>query len=257
MKKVLIIDDDIFLTELYARLLEREGMRVDVANSGAEALARISDSHPDLMVLDLHMPGMHGKEVLQAIRNDSAFNHIPVIVFSTGYEKTLMAEVGDLGVHKVFSKMKCKPRALVAEIKESLAHHKPAAAAPPAETVSVLEAGVQHMDDAGTDHLPLWIERLRTDSRNEARQVCLLHLYQIMRDDILFAMKQDASSAEGKLGQALRKLLEDLYENPGLIRETTVESLNQALHKLLALNEQSRNVRLDSETMLQDVLNGL
>lgn len=256
MNKVLIIDDDIFLTELYVRLLKNEGLEVDVANSGAEALVRIADFCPHLVVLDLHMPGMNGTDVLRAIRNDSRFQCMPVIIFATGYEKSLMAEVGDLGPHKVFSKMKCKPRVLVAEIKDSLECLK-REASQVLEARSGLEAGAEQIQDPGKDQLSIWLERLRTDVRPEALRVCLLYLYRIMLADILRAKGMDAVSPEGALGLALEKLMEELYENPQRIQDSTVESLEQACTKLLVLGEECCAVKLDSEAMLQDVLKRL
>ena len=255
MNKVLIIDDDVFLTALYAKLLRGEGLEVDVANSGDAALALIADSRPDLIVLDLHMPGMHGTDVLRAMRADERLQHIRVIIFATGYIKSLMSEVCDLGVHKVFSKMKCKPRALVAEIKESLASIKHEAVQVP-EKKSALEAGAEHLGNTGKEHLSTWIERLRTDGRAEARRVCLLHLYRITRKDMLAAISMAATTSEGKLGRALKKLLEDLYDHPQRIQDSTVESLEQALQKLMSFNEKARAAKLDSETTLQDVLKG-
>lgn len=120
MKKVVIVDDDVFLTGLYEKLLRKEGLAVEVVNSATEALSRISDFQPDLVVLDLNMPDMQGTDVLRAMREDAGLRHIRVIVFATGYINTLISEVSDLEAYKVLSKMKCKPLALVAEIKESL-----------------------------------------------------------------------------------------------------------------------------------------
>ena len=256
MNKVLIIDDDVFLTTLYAKLLRGEGLEVNVANSGDEAFALIADSRPDLIVLDLHMPGMHGTDVLRAIRSDERFQRIRVIIFATGYIKSLMAEVCDLDVHKVFSKMKCKPRSLVAEIKESLASIKQEPVPVP-EKKSALEAGAELLREPEKERLSTWIERLRTDDRAEARRVCLLHLYRITRNDMLSAISMAATTSEGKLGRALKTLLEDLYDHPQRIQDSTVESLEQALQKLMSFNEKKIDAKLDSETTLQDVLKGL
>jgi CheY-like chemotaxis protein len=257
MKKVFIVDDDVFLTGLYEKLLRNEGLDVEVANSGAEALARISGFHPDLVVLDLHMPGLHGTDVLRAIRDDANLRHIRVIVFATGYIKTLVNEVADLGVHQVLSKMKCKPRALVAQIKDALEDLKREAASAPQHKVSALESGVGHIKESGVDQLPVWIERLRGDGRAEARRVSLLHLYRILQEEIRYAVEFDGTTAEGKLGRALKKLMEDLFDNPRLITASSVDSLEQAIQKMLHLNEAKRNGTLESEAMLKDVLKGL
>ncbi|WP_372808286.1 response regulator [Pontiella sp.] len=257
MKKVFIVDDDVFLTGLYEKLLRSEGLDVEVANSGEEALERITGFHPDLVVLDLHMPGLHGTDVLRAIRENPDLQHMRVIVFATGYIKTLVNEVADLGVHQVFSKMKCKPRALVAQIKEALADLSRDGASSSRNAVSALESGVGLIKAMGIDQLPVWIERLRGDGRAEARRVCLLHLYRILREEIRYAVGCDGATAEGKLGRALKKLMEDLFDNPQLITASSVDSLEQAIQKMLSLNETKRNGTLESETTLQDLLKGL
>jgi CheY-like chemotaxis protein len=252
MKKVLMIDDDIFLTSLYAKLMQREGLEIEVVNSGADALIRLPIYKPDLVILDLHMPGMHGADLLRAIRNDKRFQNLPVIIFATGYLQSLVSEVEGLGVHKVFSKMKCKPRMLVAEIKESLASLKQAQ--PTLRTLPSLDDAIEDIEDVGRDQLFTWLERLRTDTRSEARRVCLLHLYGIVREEICATMELDERSPEGRLGRALKKLLEDLYNNPDLIRDSTVESLEQALQKVMAIEVTPNNAQLESELMLQDIL---
>jgi CheY-like chemotaxis protein len=247
-----MIDDDVFLTSLYAKLLQKEGLEIDVVNSGADALIRLPIYEPDLVVLDLHMPGMHGVDLLRSIRNDKRFQSLPVIIFATGYLQSLISEVEDLGVHKVFSKMKCKPRMLVAEIKESLASLKQTQPAP--STLSFLDDAIEGIENLGRDQLSSWLEHLRTDTRSDARRVCLVHLYGIVREEICATMELDELSPEGRLGRALKKLLEDLYNNPDLIRDSTVESLEQALQKVMAIEVAPSNAQLESEVMLQDIL---
>jgi len=259
MKKVLIVDDDVFLTGLYEKLLRNEGLEVEVANSGITGIERVSDFRPDLVVLDLHMPDLHGTEVLQAIRKNAELQHIRVIVFATGYIKSLVNEVVDLGVHKVFSKMKCKPRALVAEIKESLETIKAAPAAPQVQqSISALETGAEHIGDVpGIDEQSTWIERLRNDGREKVRQVCLLHLFSMIQNDINCALEFDETSTEHKLGRALKKLMEDLFEKPQLVTASTIASLEQAMEKLLNFTRKRRDEPLESEAALQELLQGL
>ncbi len=259
MKKVLIVDDDIFLTALYEKLLRNEGYEVEVANSGVSGIATISDIRPDLILLDLHMPDMHGTEVLKAVRNDPELQHICVIVFATGYIKSLVNEVADLGVHKVLSKMKCKPRALVAEVKESLENLEQASASPNVQpSTTSLETAAQHLEEVpAIDQKSIWIERLLNDDRDKARQVCLLHLFRMIKADIDRALEFDVNSAEYKLGRALKKLMEDLFEKPKLVTPSTVNSLDQAVEKLLNDTKKRDDEPLDSEAELQELLKGL
>ncbi len=78
-QRVLLVDDDVALLALLAGRLERDGFVVDYANSGALALASIADQWPDLVVLDLTMPGMDGEETAARIKR---IVDIPIIVLS-------------------------------------------------------------------------------------------------------------------------------------------------------------------------------
>ncbi|MBQ9777627.1 MAG: response regulator transcription factor [Clostridia bacterium] len=76
MKTILIIDDDMHIGDMLKEVLEREGYGVLRAYSGTEALMLLSTKTPDLVLLDLMLPGLSGEEVLPKIKN------IPVIVVS-------------------------------------------------------------------------------------------------------------------------------------------------------------------------------
>jgi DNA-binding response OmpR family regulator len=78
--KILVVDDILKNIKLLADILTVKGYAVVTAQSGAEALERIRDQHPDLVLLDVMMPGMTGYEVCQAIRADSAIRVLPVIL---------------------------------------------------------------------------------------------------------------------------------------------------------------------------------
>ena len=76
MQRILIIDDDVTIGDLEQEVLEREGYAVQRAYSGTEALLLLKDSRPDLVLLDLMLPGLPGEAVLPQLQG------IPVIVVS-------------------------------------------------------------------------------------------------------------------------------------------------------------------------------
>jgi len=78
-KKVLVVDDDVKTVELVKLYLTRDGYKVLVAYDGVEALQVARDSHPDLIVLDLMLPGIDGLKVCQIIRAES---DVPVIMLT-------------------------------------------------------------------------------------------------------------------------------------------------------------------------------
>ena len=71
------------------------------------------------------------------------------------------------------------------------------------------------------------------------------------------AMKLDPGTPEGRLGRALKKLMDDLYDHPQLIGESTTESLSEALRKLERIGAGAQNTELQSEAMLKDLLASL
>lgn len=82
MKNILIVDDDVHIGNMLEELLTREGYGVHRAYSGTEALMALEHCRPDLILLDLMLPGLSGEEVLSRIRN------IPVIVLSAKMDVT-------------------------------------------------------------------------------------------------------------------------------------------------------------------------
>jgi len=79
-KKILCIEDEQEMIDLIRLILTRRGFEISGANGGKEGLEVIHKDHPDLVLLDLMMPGMDGWEVYQQMKSDSTTKDIPVIV---------------------------------------------------------------------------------------------------------------------------------------------------------------------------------
>ena len=92
--KVLVIDDDTFLTNFLKDSLSRSSFEVFVANSGTEGIKTIHQVQPDVVVLDLMMPGMSGWEVCQAIRT---FSPVPILILSAVIDHELVMQALDNG----------------------------------------------------------------------------------------------------------------------------------------------------------------
>jgi two-component system alkaline phosphatase synthesis response regulator PhoP len=117
--KILVIEDDEDIRELISFNLRKEGYQVLDSESGEEGLDMVSTEKPDLIVLDLMLPGVDGLDVCRALKSDSATAMIPVImVTAKGEEADIVAglELGaDDYVTKPFS-----PRVLTARIRACL-----------------------------------------------------------------------------------------------------------------------------------------
>jgi DNA-binding response OmpR family regulator len=92
--KALAIDDDPAMTELLALLLKSHGLEVYTANSGDEGLQLVRAADPDIIILDLMMPGVDGWQVCREIRS---FSKVPIIVLSALDNPGMVASALDAG----------------------------------------------------------------------------------------------------------------------------------------------------------------
>ena len=81
-KRILVIEDDKFLRELIAQKLIKEGYETSEAVDGEEGIKKIKEEKPDLILLDLILPKVHGFEVLNKLKEDEETKDIPVIVLT-------------------------------------------------------------------------------------------------------------------------------------------------------------------------------
>ncbi len=82
MVKVLIVDDEKDVTEELGVMLKKKGFEVVTANSGKEALEKVKEEKPDVVLLDVIMPDMSGWDVCKKIKEDDATKDIPVIMLT-------------------------------------------------------------------------------------------------------------------------------------------------------------------------------
>lgn len=80
--KLLLVDDTEEVLNNLEEYLVMEGYEVQTASNGLEALERIKNYTPDLIITDLLMPDMDGFELMQQLRQQKKFKHIPIVVFS-------------------------------------------------------------------------------------------------------------------------------------------------------------------------------
>jgi two-component system alkaline phosphatase synthesis response regulator PhoP len=115
-KRVLVVDDDVKTVELVKLYLNRDGYRVLTAFDGIEALRLARESHPDLIVLDLMLPGIDGLQVCQTLRDESDVPIIMLTARTTDEDKLVGLNLGaDDYMTKPFS-----PRELAARVRAVL-----------------------------------------------------------------------------------------------------------------------------------------
>ena len=138
MPRILVVEDDPDISELIAHYLTRAGHDVDRLAHGGEAPRRVRESPPDLVVLDLMLPGLDGLMVCQALRADPATAAIPIIMLTARGEETDRVTGLELGADDYVTKP-FSPKELVARIAALLRRSsRPAAAAAPVAGAGVL-----------------------------------------------------------------------------------------------------------------------
>ena len=108
---VLVIEDDPSLLDICKIVLDAGGYRVSTATNGLEGIAAIKANMPDLILLDLYMPVMNGREFLRNFNKDD-FPDIKIIVYSNASEKDITSEMLELGADDVVLKSSVSPREL-------------------------------------------------------------------------------------------------------------------------------------------------
>ena len=139
--EVLVVEDEPDIRGLIVHHLERDGFRCRTAGNGGEALAAVRASVPDLVVLDVMLPGMDGLEVCRRLRADASAATVPIIMLtakSDEVDRVVGLELGaDDYVAKPFS-----PKELVARVRAVLRRARPAEGTRPlAAGDIVLDAG--------------------------------------------------------------------------------------------------------------------
>ncbi len=103
-ERILVVDDEPYITDLLSTALRFEGFAVEVAATGAEALSAVRATHPDLVMLDVMLPDLEGIEVCRRLREEG--NRVPVVFLTArdaNEDKVAGLSIGDDYVTKPFS----------------------------------------------------------------------------------------------------------------------------------------------------------
>ena len=121
--KILIVDDEKDILELIGYNLEREGYKIVKALSGEEALRNSRSEKPNLILLDLMLPGIDGLEVLKRLKKDSKTANIPTVLLTAKGEEADIVTGLELGADDYITKP-FSPRVLLARIRAALRRQK-------------------------------------------------------------------------------------------------------------------------------------
>ena len=181
MQRILVVDDDRSTRELIRLQLRAAGYAVDVAGDGAAALVRIRSKRPDLVLLDVWMPGMDGLEMLAHLRDEPSRPKV-VVMTADDTSETLLRAVREHAYRYVTKPV--EPKELIALVRDVLASKQ----VRPIEVISAR---------------PDWVELLVPCDREAAERI----------QDILARLDSDLPEAvRTQIGQAFRELLMNAIE---------------------------------------------
>lgn len=124
-EKIVVVEDEADILDLVAYHLEQAGYRMHKADAGDKALAVIEQVSPDLIILDLMLPGLSGTEVCKILKQDKKSRHIPIIMLTARSEEIDRVVGFELGADDYVTKP-FSPRELVLRVKAILKRVRPA-----------------------------------------------------------------------------------------------------------------------------------
>lgn len=122
-KTVMWVEDDQFLSDLISRKLSTQGCKLLYAKNGEDGLKLLESEKPDIIILDLLLPGISGFDVLQKIKSDAKTKAIPVIILSNYSQNNEIDRAKDLGAERFLVKASIVLDDLVRELTSVLASH--------------------------------------------------------------------------------------------------------------------------------------
>lgn len=116
--KVLLIEDDVRVRELYELVLKMDEYQVITAETGEEGLVKAEEENPDLIFLDIRLPGMNGLEVLESLRKNKKTADIPVVILSNLDDEKTVSKGISLGAQEYIVKSRITPADLSKRVKD-------------------------------------------------------------------------------------------------------------------------------------------
>lgn len=122
MKKILIVEDEKFISNMYARLFSTNGYAVEVVTDGVIALENLNNTNllPSVILLDINLPNMNGREFLIKIKEIHKFKKIPVVILTNTYSEEAPKEFLNLGANLFLVKSQYSPSEIIDNVKKVL-----------------------------------------------------------------------------------------------------------------------------------------
>lgn len=119
-KSILLIEDDDIVAELLKKQLIRAGYFVDIANNGKLGLSMIQKNKPDLVLLDMLLPGIDGFSILEELNKFGILPDLPVIIISNSGQQVEIERALKMGVRDYLVKVNFNPGEVLEKVKQIL-----------------------------------------------------------------------------------------------------------------------------------------
>jgi CheY-like chemotaxis protein len=264
-RKVLIVDDDLIVANVYTNRFRLDGYEAEAVGDGETAVEMLSKAPPDVVILDLALPGMSGVEVLKYIRSRPETASLPVIVLSNNYLPAMVQDAWKAGATKCIAKAHSTPLQMAEIVQKTLRGEAPEsepapAAEPGAATAPAPTARTGGEPAARSDvdfqiklfetflaNAPKTLATMRSRhqafSRVEDPKARLQELHELKRQTRFLA---DSAGLVGyrkiaQIASAMEALLKELHSRPTEITGSTIRTIAQALDVLAALVSRTGN----------------
>jgi two-component system, OmpR family, response regulator ResD len=119
--KILLIEDEDYIRDLYKRQLDNAGLSTDAFATGQEGLAAITKNHYDLLLLDIMLPDTNGLQILKEVKQNPATKTTTVVLLTNLGQDVIIKEGFELGAEGYLIKASLTPNQVVQEVKNALA----------------------------------------------------------------------------------------------------------------------------------------
>jgi DNA-binding response OmpR family regulator len=267
MKKILIVEDDLIVANIYRNKFSVEGYQMEIAANGLAGLDTVHRFRPDAVILDLMLPKMTGVELIKKLRSEPDFQQLPVIVLSNAYLTSMMQQAWKAGATKCFSKANCTPKQLIEVVRNALSQSgaatpasaplveaqapagKPSPPPPPTPAADRLASSDPDADfqsdlrNSFIEGLPTTLAALRTllqgliKAENEMTRLKQVHemyrrIHALTGNAGVAGMPQIACMSD-----AFEALLKELHEKPKNLNASTLRTVASAIDFLGILFE--------------------
>ena len=116
-KKILVVEDEEYIRDLYVQILQKEGYLVDSASDGEEAFMKMSKKEYDLILLDIILPKIDGLQVLEKLKKESKKITAPVVLLTNLSQEVVVAKAMNYGVRGYMVKSDLTPSDILTEVR--------------------------------------------------------------------------------------------------------------------------------------------